>query len=87
MTNLRVFMSERLSSAAVDIFGEVEKVVTLYRAEVSRSREEVRSLQKQLELLHRRHKGPPPSRCNGSIIMWPLAGLRLEQTVNDSRGP
>ncbi|KAG7265376.1 hypothetical protein CRUP_004464 [Coryphaenoides rupestris] len=33
MTNLRVFMSERLSSAAVDIFGEVEKVVTLYRAE------------------------------------------------------
>ena len=50
MINLRVFMSERLSSAAIEIFDEVEKVITLYEAEVTRSREEVRYLQKQLEL-------------------------------------
>ena len=50
MMNLRVFMSERLSSAAIEIFDEVEKVITLYEAEVTRSREEVRYLQKQLEL-------------------------------------
>lgn len=50
MLNLRVFLSERLSAAAMDIFGEVEKVVSRCQAEVSRSREEVRVLRKQLEL-------------------------------------
>ncbi|XP_056437279.1 zinc finger protein 652-B-like [Gadus chalcogrammus] len=65
MMNLRVFMSERLSSAAIEIFDEVEKVITLYEAEVTRSREEVRYLQKQLEI-HRLKDHPDIN--NGIVI-------------------
>ncbi|CAL8272418.1 unnamed protein product [Lota lota] len=65
MVNLRVFMSERLSSAAIEIFEEVEKVITLYQAEVTRSREEVRHLQKQLEL-HRLNDHPDIN--NGMVL-------------------
>ncbi|KAJ3600547.1 hypothetical protein NHX12_031528 [Muraenolepis orangiensis] len=57
MMNFRVFMSERLTSAAIEIFGEVEKIITLYQAEVTRSREEVRHLQQQLEV-HRKKDHP-----------------------------
>ena len=51
MFHLRAFVSERLSAAAVDIFGEVEKSLSLYQVEVSRSREEIILLRQQLELL------------------------------------
>ncbi|XP_037648793.1 zinc finger protein OZF-like [Sebastes umbrosus] len=56
MIQLRSFVHQRLFSAAEEILGEVERTVTLalYEAEVSRSKEEVESLQHQLDLL--RHK-------------------------------
>ncbi|CAL8305745.1 unnamed protein product [Merluccius merluccius] len=80
MMNLRVFMSERLSSAAMDIFGEVEKVIALYQAEVSRSREEVRYLQKQLEL----HRNTAIKREEGSTRSTACEDSEQSQVTVDS---
>ena len=57
MLHLRTFVSERLSAAAEDIFGEVEKTLSLYQVEVSRSREEIILLRQQLELLRDNNTG------------------------------
>lgn len=46
---LRVFFTERLSAAAEEIFGVVEKTITEYQEEVSRSKNEVDRLQRLLE--------------------------------------
>lgn len=50
MIQLKAFVSDRLSAAAVEIFGEVEKVMAAYQAEASRAREEVQRLRRQLEV-------------------------------------
>ncbi|XP_010899149.1 zinc finger protein 391-like [Esox lucius] len=46
---LRVFLNQRLTAAAEEIFGAVEKTISEYQEEVSRSREENDRLQKLLE--------------------------------------
>ena len=61
MLHLRAFVSERLSAAALDIFGEVEKTLSLYQVEVSRSREEIILLRQQLELLRDNNTGLQPA--------------------------
>ncbi|XP_040015006.1 zinc finger protein 436 isoform X2 [Xiphias gladius] len=55
MFQLRSFVHQRLYAAAEEILGEVEKTITLalYEAEVSRSKEEVESLRRQLGLLRK----------------------------------
>lgn len=56
MFQLRSFVHQRLYAAAEEIIGEVEKTITLalYEAEVSRSKEEVESLRRQLGLLRKK---------------------------------
>ncbi|XP_029913130.1 uncharacterized protein LOC115363170 isoform X2 [Myripristis murdjan] len=60
MLQLRAFVNERLSAAAVEIFGEFEKAIDLYKAEVTRSKEEVHNLRKQLDFLHDKSAVEPP---------------------------
>lgn len=38
---LNAFISERLTAAAVDIFGAVEKTIIEFQGEISRSKEEI----------------------------------------------
>ncbi|XP_076609587.1 uncharacterized protein LOC143334613 [Chaetodon auriga] len=59
MFQLRSFVHQRLYSAAEEILGEVEKTITLalYEAEVSRSKEEVESL--QVDLLRKKPAEQP----------------------------
>lgn len=38
---LNAFISERLTAAAVEIFGAVEKTLTEYQGEISRSKQEI----------------------------------------------
>ncbi|XP_029014955.1 zinc finger protein OZF-like [Betta splendens] len=61
MFQLRSFVHQRLYTAAEEILGEVEKTITLalYKAEVSRSKEEVESLRRQLGLLRKKSVEPP----------------------------
>lgn len=52
MESLRVFLNERLTAAAVDIFGAVEKTIAEYKEEISRSKDlEINRLRMQLKLL------------------------------------
>ena len=60
MLHLRAFVSERLSAALEDIFGEMELVVQM---EVSRSREEIILLRQQLELLRDNTGLQPAAQC------------------------
>ncbi|XP_041634049.1 zinc finger protein 37-like [Cheilinus undulatus] len=58
--HLRSFVHQRLSAAAEEIFGEVEKTITaLFEAEVCRSKEEVESLRNQLDLLQKKQAEEP----------------------------
>lgn len=41
LTHLNAFISERLTAAAVEIFGAVEKTLIEYRREISRSKQEI----------------------------------------------
>jgi hypothetical protein len=47
---LRVFLNERLAVAVDEIFGAVEKTITEYQEEVSRSKDENDRLQRLLEI-------------------------------------
>ncbi|KAJ7999614.1 hypothetical protein DPEC_G00196230 [Dallia pectoralis] len=51
MQLLNVFLRERLTAAAVEIFGEVERTIVEYQDEISRSKEENERLQKLLDLV------------------------------------
>ncbi|KAL0977862.1 hypothetical protein UPYG_G00162320 [Umbra pygmaea] len=51
MQQLNVFLRERLTAAAVEIFGKVEKTIIEYEDEISRSKEENERLQKLLDLV------------------------------------
>ena len=57
------FVSKRLSAAAVDIFGELEKHLVAKEMEVSRSREEIILLRQQLELLRDNTGLQPAAQC------------------------
>ncbi|CDQ65383.1 zinc finger protein 329 [Oncorhynchus mykiss] len=48
---LNTFLTERLTAAAVEIFGAVEKTITEYQEEISRSKEEIDRLQRQLHIV------------------------------------
>lgn len=52
MHSLRVFLNERLTAAAEEIFGAVEKTIAEYKEEISRSKDlEISRLKMQLKLL------------------------------------
>lgn len=52
MHSLRVFLNERLTAAAEEIFGAVEKTIAEYKEEISRSKDlEISRLRMQLKLL------------------------------------
>ncbi|XP_029913128.1 zinc finger protein 184-like [Myripristis murdjan] len=61
MFKLKDFVNQRLSAAAVEIVEEFEKMLDLYKAEVTRSREEVDNLRKQLDLRHDTSAGEAPA--------------------------
>nr|XP_046179429.1 uncharacterized protein LOC124010800 isoform X2 [Oncorhynchus gorbuscha] len=48
---LNVFVTERLSAAAVEIFGAVEKTVAEYREEIFRSAEENERLRREMDMI------------------------------------
>lgn len=48
---LNTFLTERLTAAAVEIFGAVEKTITEYQEEISRSKEEIDRLRRQLHIV------------------------------------
>lgn len=48
---LRVFLNQRLTVAAEEIFGAVEKTIAEYQEEVSRSKEENDRLQNILDIV------------------------------------
>nr|XP_019942041.1 PREDICTED: gastrula zinc finger protein XlCGF48.2-like isoform X1 [Paralichthys olivaceus] len=53
LQSFNVFLTERLSAAALDIYGFVEKTLTDYQEEVNRTRQENRRLQRLLDLLYK----------------------------------
>ncbi|XP_047454864.1 zinc finger protein 205-like [Mugil cephalus] len=75
MQSLKAFLNERLTAAAEEIFGAVEKTIVEYKEEISRSKDlEIGRLRMQLRLLksdprsdrcfeaelHHHHHHPPP---------------------------
>ncbi|XP_056141739.1 zinc finger protein 510-like [Lampris incognitus] len=63
MQALRVFLNERLTAAAEEIFGAVEKTIAEYKEEISRSKDlEINRLRMQLKLLK---SVPRLDRCPG----------------------
>ncbi|XP_068433920.1 uncharacterized protein [Clinocottus analis] len=72
MFQLRSFVHQRLYTAAEEILGEVEKTITLamYEVEVTRSKEEVKSLRNELEIL--RNKSAAESSLSSST--WRRGG-------------
>ncbi|XP_071385927.1 zinc finger protein 436-like [Centroberyx affinis] len=81
MFQLRDFVNERLSAAAVEIFGEVEKTVALYQVQVTRSRDEVDNLRKQLDLLRDKSAAEPPQ-ANSTVV-----GEECDPTLLQDPGP
>ncbi|XP_014023525.1 zinc finger protein 227 [Salmo salar] len=51
MQLLNMFLRERLTAAAVEIFGVVEKTIVEYQEEITRSKEENERLQKMLDMV------------------------------------
>lgn len=47
---LRLFLNERLTAAADEIFGTIEKTIVEYQEEVSRTKEENNRLRRMLRL-------------------------------------
>ncbi|KAM4598570.1 uncharacterized protein ACJ7VT_022035 [Polymixia lowei] len=82
MFQLREFVSERLSAAAAEIFGEFEKTIALYQGEVTRSRDEVDHLRRQLDLFH--DKAAADQREDNSTVVAEECILNLEQ---ENQGP
>ncbi|KAJ7999520.1 hypothetical protein DPEC_G00195280 [Dallia pectoralis] len=50
---LNAFLTERLTAAAVEIFGAVEKTITEYQDDVYRSKKEIERLQRLLDDVHK----------------------------------
>ncbi|XP_029924391.1 zinc finger protein 1 homolog isoform X1 [Myripristis murdjan] len=67
MFNLKDFVNQRLSAAAMEIFEEFEKMLDVYKAEVTRSKEEVDNLRNQLDLLHDKSAAEAPA-AHSTII-------------------
>ncbi|XP_068426672.1 adult enhancer factor 1-like [Clinocottus analis] len=66
MQSLRVFLSERLTAAAEEIFGAVENTIAEYKEEISRSKDlEISRLRMQLKLLK---SEPRLDRCLGAQL-------------------
>ncbi|XP_032374693.1 zinc finger protein 12 [Etheostoma spectabile] len=66
MQSLKAFLSERLTAAAEEIFGAVEKTIAEYKEEVSRSKDlEISRLRMQLKLLK---SEPRLDRCLGAQL-------------------
>lgn len=52
MQSLKAFLNDRLTAAAEEIFGAVEKTIVEYKEEISRSKDlEISRLRMQLKLL------------------------------------
>ncbi|XP_027145537.1 zinc finger protein 436-like [Larimichthys crocea] len=66
MHSLKAFLSERLTAAAEEIFGAVEKTLAEYKEEISRSKDlEISRLRMQLKLLK---SEPRLDRCIGAQL-------------------
>ncbi|XP_044065051.1 zinc finger protein 12-like isoform X2 [Siniperca chuatsi] len=66
MQSLKAFLSERLTAAAEEIFGAVEKTIAEYKEEISRSKDlEISRLGMQLKLLK---SDPRLDRCLGAQL-------------------
>ncbi|KAK1895955.1 Zinc finger protein 18 [Dissostichus eleginoides] len=66
MQSLRVFLSERLTAAAEEIFAAVEKTITEYKEEIFRSKDlEISRLRMQLKILK---SEPRLDRCIGAQL-------------------
>ncbi|XP_074509380.1 uncharacterized protein LOC141778812 [Sebastes fasciatus] len=66
MQSLKAFLSERLTAAAEEIFGAVEKTIAEYKEEISRSKDlEISRLRMQLKLLK---SEPRLDRCLGAQL-------------------
>ncbi|CAB1315388.1 unnamed protein product [Coregonus sp. 'balchen'] len=50
MQLLQVYLNERLTAVAVEIFGAVENTIGEYQEEISRSKEEIERLRRLLDL-------------------------------------
>ncbi|XP_053285661.1 zinc finger protein 69 homolog B [Pleuronectes platessa] len=53
LKSLNVFLTERLSSVALDIYGFMEKTLTDYQEEVNRTKQENQRLQRLLDLIYK----------------------------------
>ncbi|XP_076593829.1 uncharacterized protein LOC143324907 [Chaetodon auriga] len=66
MLSLKAFLNERLTAAAEEIFGAVEKTIAEYKEEISRSKDlEISRLRMQLKLLK---SEPRLDRCLGAQL-------------------
>ncbi|XP_022612385.1 zinc finger protein squeeze-like [Seriola dumerili] len=66
MLSLKAFLSERLTAAAEEIFGAVEKTIAEYKEEICRSKDlEISRLRMQLKLLK---SDPRADRCLGAQL-------------------
>ncbi|KAM7421091.1 hypothetical protein PAMA_015319 [Pampus argenteus] len=66
MQSLKAFLNERLTAAAEEIFGAVEKTIAEYKEEISRSKDlEISRLRMQLKLLK---SDPCADRCLGAQL-------------------
>ncbi|GAA6229260.1 zinc finger protein 135-like [Lates japonicus] len=66
MLSLKAFLNERLTAAAEEIFGAVEKTIAEYKEEISRSKDlEISRLRMQLKLLK---SDPRVDRCLGAQL-------------------
>ncbi|KAJ8000137.1 hypothetical protein DPEC_G00201720 [Dallia pectoralis] len=68
LQSLNVYLSERLTAAAVEILGAVEKVIAEYQEEISRSKEENDWLRGQLRTTPERKLSTPDSQEESLIV-------------------
>uniref|UniRef100_A0A667WQS0 C2H2-type domain-containing protein n=1 Tax=Myripristis murdjan TaxID=586833 RepID=A0A667WQS0_9TELE len=78
LQSFNLFLTERLTAAAVDIFGFVEKTVLEYQEEVQRTRQENQRLQRLLDLLYQ-----PEVRLHRVMVPSSAHLLMSRQAVSD----
>lgn len=71
LQSFNVFLTDRLTAAAVDIYGFVERTILDYQEEVNRAKQENQRLQRLLDLVYRpeirlHRAGTSRSYCNVS---------------------
>lgn len=84
LESFNAFLTERLTAAAVDIFGFVEKAVTDYQEEVYRTKLENQRLQRLLDLVYkpeiRLHRAGTACLVQHPHTVASVAGVKLRFT-------